>query len=823
MNYPLLILNDASAAGTHVSIYRYQGEIHRIFSVNVLLFVLRNTLLCTYKGEKTLLSESGILYVAEEEEVCFSTEEAFVLQVSIPDMAIGGNGCMISLKNDGSSDDRTSYLLKDVIRRLMDNQLGGGRFYKLLEESLWKEFYYLLLSRCYTDQERTLPVLFPGETAPDSARQSSFADILRTIEENYSSHIQLKDLADTYFYTPSYLSRLFVRYTGMNYNEYLSELRLKKAMPMLLQTTMEIGVISDKVGFPNPRAFQQAFQKKYGIRPTRYRANYKDVRHELADENLRENLRTAYKSGLLSVFLEDHSNVSAENNVEELLDYGTFVYGEGTPCALSRRNSILNVDRMRDLLLDHVQDMVRRTQKDMGYEYLTCHGFLADDMQVVTTEYLREDLSEGPSRRYRFDFSMYDTVLRFVQGTGMKMIIQLGYTPSVLAPEGEKADPIHRSCICMPADMETWNQYIEDLFLHLYHEFGDWLLSCSVQLWQVPDVHIQLRKKVNEADFFLLYQNTYRTVRKVLPGIRFGSPTITVTQGGLNFERSFLRYCRDHDCVPDYLNYTHYYRSVGTFRFKEAFVEARGFVEETRNTLRSLGLNAKLPMNLMEYTYGFGRSAICDSSVGAMFPLSLTIPNMNYFDRFGYWGMTDYTTGFAKGRSQFEGGHGLLTVAGGEKAVYYAIRFMASLGQMSLGFRKGLAVFRKNNTVQLLLYYDIPASDWTDEYYMDHELSFYKMYLDRRVRIGIEDLPWQKVLVRESRINYLNGSAYETWYTNGGALMDTSEIHKYSSRPAASAYVQENTEGRFLYSCTMKPFELRLVELSAAPVQNENN
>jgi len=329
----------------------------------------------------------------------------------------------------------------------------------------------------------------------------------------------------------------------------------------------------------------------------------------------------------------------------------------------------------------------------------------------------------------------------------------------------------------------------------------------------VPDVHIQLRGKVTEEDYFTLYKTTYTTVKKILPGIDFGSPTITVTHGGLAFAKAFLTYCQHNDCVPDYMNFTHYYRSTGAFKFKESFVEAKGFVEEIRGILRSLKLDSKMPLNLMEYTYGFGKNLICDSAVGAMFPLELTLQNRDLFSAFGYWGMTDYTTGFAGKRKQFGGGHGLLTALGGEKAKFYALKYMRSLGSACLQIKNGLVVCKKDDRIQLLLFYDIPAYDWADEYYPDRGLTFYRMYPERSVAAELTDLPREQILIRESVISYEMGSAYETWLAGGRDLLEADDDSIVRSWPVVYVHEEIAQGGQFKYLCVLKPFEMRLVEI----------
>jgi two-component system response regulator YesN len=63
--------------------------------------------------------------------------------------------------------------------------------------------------------------------------------------------ISLVELAETVYFNPSYLSRLFKEATGQSVTAYLAELRLERAMAML-QENRQIGDIAPAVGIDSP-------------------------------------------------------------------------------------------------------------------------------------------------------------------------------------------------------------------------------------------------------------------------------------------------------------------------------------------------------------------------------------------------------------------------------------------------------------------------------------------------------------------------------------------------------------------------------------------
>ncbi|MBU9726753.1 response regulator transcription factor [Diplocloster modestus] len=91
------------------------------------------------------------------------------------------------------------------------------------------------------------------------------------IREHYQENISLEEMAKLVDLNPVYLSVLFKRSTGVNFNDYLTNIRITKAKTMLKDTNESIAVIAEEVGYANAKYFSQLFSKVVGINPTVYR------------------------------------------------------------------------------------------------------------------------------------------------------------------------------------------------------------------------------------------------------------------------------------------------------------------------------------------------------------------------------------------------------------------------------------------------------------------------------------------------------------------------------------------------------------------------
>ncbi|MGG4552698.1 response regulator [Paenibacillus humicus] len=100
-------------------------------------------------------------------------------------------------------------------------------------------------------------------------------EIKAYIEEHYKENITLDSMASMIYMNPYYFSSFFKKHTGQNFKQYLTEVRMKHAVRLLLETDMMIYEISDRVGYNNARHFSDMFKKMYGKLPQEYKQSAK--------------------------------------------------------------------------------------------------------------------------------------------------------------------------------------------------------------------------------------------------------------------------------------------------------------------------------------------------------------------------------------------------------------------------------------------------------------------------------------------------------------------------------------------------------------------
>ena len=130
----------------------------------------------------------------------------------------------------------------------------------LMMNSILYEYLFLLADK------------FPREQYTPGEKQIHYVEeALTYLESNYTNNISVQSLADSIGLNRSYLHRLFKSATGSSVQEYLLDLRIRKACTLLKSTVLPIAIISLSVGYEDTLYFSRLFKKKKGVSPSRYR------------------------------------------------------------------------------------------------------------------------------------------------------------------------------------------------------------------------------------------------------------------------------------------------------------------------------------------------------------------------------------------------------------------------------------------------------------------------------------------------------------------------------------------------------------------------
>lgn len=91
------------------------------------------------------------------------------------------------------------------------------------------------------------------------------------IQENYTRHLSVTEIANEVELSPEYLSSQFHKLTGTTLPSYITKLKIAEGKNLLRFTDMTLAEISEYLSFSSQSYFQNVFKKETGDTPNEYR------------------------------------------------------------------------------------------------------------------------------------------------------------------------------------------------------------------------------------------------------------------------------------------------------------------------------------------------------------------------------------------------------------------------------------------------------------------------------------------------------------------------------------------------------------------------
>lgn len=94
------------------------------------------------------------------------------------------------------------------------------------------------------------------------------------IQAHFAEPISLESISQQAGFNPTYFSLLFKRETGVNFLEYLTDVRVKEAKRLLSDPSKTVADIAFEVGYSDEKHFSRLFTRITGLQPSKYRKLY---------------------------------------------------------------------------------------------------------------------------------------------------------------------------------------------------------------------------------------------------------------------------------------------------------------------------------------------------------------------------------------------------------------------------------------------------------------------------------------------------------------------------------------------------------------------
>lgn len=171
------------------------------------------------------------------------------------------------------------FLTSDYIReilRIMD-RIDKEHSRKWLEWEISVKAHLLdILVMC----SRRISIEEDGEGKPASKlrEQQIAATVMYTVLKGYSDpEMTLERIAEDVILSKSHLSYIFKQATGVQFSEYVKNVRLEESCRLLRETDMTNEEICHACGFRDITSFYRSFREHVGITPLAYRKKMKSI------------------------------------------------------------------------------------------------------------------------------------------------------------------------------------------------------------------------------------------------------------------------------------------------------------------------------------------------------------------------------------------------------------------------------------------------------------------------------------------------------------------------------------------------------------------
>lgn len=169
----------------------------------------------------------------------------------------------------------------EEFKELIDNKCNLIHFSS--EEKNCFEYMLLLLNKEIKDKDIgythttqagvnfLLTMIFRKMCKTLTSELGDFKTVLEYINSNYRQKLSARHLAESCHYNSCYFSRIFKKYTGVTFTEYVKKVRIIKACQLLAEKDAKVNDIYDKIGYTNKTNFYKHFKQITGVTPLEYK------------------------------------------------------------------------------------------------------------------------------------------------------------------------------------------------------------------------------------------------------------------------------------------------------------------------------------------------------------------------------------------------------------------------------------------------------------------------------------------------------------------------------------------------------------------------
>lgn len=630
-------------------------------------------------------------------------------------------------------------------------------------------------------------------------------EITNYIRGNYNKPISLNDLADQLHLSNAYLSRYLKKHLGMNFIDYLNNVRLHYALEDLLYTDATITRAALDNGFANTAVFNKLFKATYHMTPSAYLKKIKNSNEDdfQEDESDKEDILDRLDNHFEENKLESSEDLVKDNqyvivNANEKKDYK------------KNWNKIINVGAASDLLQSDMQKHVIMLKNELKFEYVRFWSIFGHDMYVGVSN------QDG-----KYNFDKIDRILDFLVDHKIKPFIELGQKPKRLDRTVSES-VIFEEEPPLFTNINQWKSVMKAFSMHIVKRYGiEETQTWCFEIWR-PE------KEALDIDYLTIFNIGYKELKSCIPNCKVGGAGFRGDYGLKQLMKNIIDW-KDQSIQPDFLSF---------YLFPYVVIEEKGDKYSKRSTDKNYVVNQTklIKETLKEINWDIkelyvtewnntisNRNYANDSCYKGAYIMKNIIDNIDEIDILGYWIGSDLFSQFYDSHVLLNGGAGLISKNGIKKPACHAIEFMNRMGSNIIDKGENYVITANNhngyyiachNYKHFNYYYYLKAED---EVKPREQGKIFNDSDNLRLNFQLKSLLNGQYNVKTYSINREHGSVLDEWMRMDEIEdLDKDEIDylKRISTPRLTIKRCDVDEKILNFEVTLAPHEFNIIHIS---------
>jgi len=768
-----------------------------------LIYVLEGEMEIRVEGDIFQLKQDDIIVVNPNKKHSYKCSEDILMAsfyISFQKLSSFLESSLILFWCNSSIDKNDSYeemrkIIKSIFNHYL-NRKGKDDFY---EYSLFYQLLNLLTNNFLINNadER-----FHDK---DNKYDDRINEITNYIRGNYNKPISLNDLASQLHLSNAYLSRYLKKQLGMNFIDYLNNVRLHYALEDLLYTDATITRASLDNGFANTAVFNKLFKATYNMTPSAYMKKMKDNK----EDNYKED--ESHKKVILER-LDNHFEENKIENEAELVKDNQYIIIDSKNKNEYKKNwnKIINIGAASDLLQSDMQEHVMILKNELKFEYVRFWNIFSHDMYVGVS---------NPEGKYNFD--KIDRVLDFLVDHKIKPFIELGQKPKRLDRTVREA-VIFEEEQTLFTNINQWKSVMKAFSMHIVKRYGiEETQTWCFEIWRPETENMDI-------EYLTIFNAGYSELKKNIPNCKVGGAGFRGDYGLKLLMKNVIEW-KEQSIQPDFLSF---------YLFPYVLIKEKGdkyskrstdknYVENQmkliKETLKEIKWDVK-ELYVTEWNNTISnRNYTNDSCYKGSYIMKNIIDNIGEADILGYWIGSDLFSQFYDSHVLLNGGAGLISKNGIKKPACYAIEFMNIMGSSIIDKGENYIITANNHNGYYIACHNYKHFNYyyylkpEDEILPKEQGKIFNNSDNLRLNFQLKNLLSGQYNVKTYSINREHGSVLDEWMRMdeiGDLDKDEIDYLKRISTPRLTIKRCEVEEELLNLEVTLEPHEFNIIHIS---------